>query len=214
MMADIINSYRKGKLLNVDGYLYYKHSGNQSRFYWSCRKKCECSARAITSNSGKNIIIHKGPQNSIHNYAPYLEEVYALKVMTNIKRKASEIPEAPPAQILRTELQQVPNGILAELPERQNISKAITRHCVKNMPSNPRSMEELHELPMKYKQTIAGEQFLLYDSFEDIDYQLMCGRIIIFATKNNLRLLMNSATWFVDGTFKLFQQYFFSYLLY
>jgi len=44
--------------------------------------------------------------------------------MTDIKRKASEYPEATPAQILRTELQQVPAEILAELPERQNIRKA------------------------------------------------------------------------------------------
>jgi len=208
-MVEIINSNGRGKLLHVDGYLYYKHSENKGRFYWCCRKKCECSARAITSNSGQNIIIHKGPQSSIHNHAPNLEEVYALKVMTDIKRKASEHPEAPPAQILRTELQQVPAGILAELPERQNIRKAITRQRVNNMPSNPRSMNELHELPNQFKQTIAGDQFLLYDSFEDIDYQLTCGRIIIFATKENLRILMNSPTWFVDGTFKVVPTIFF-----
>jgi len=89
---------------------------------------------------------------------------------------------------LRTELQQVPAGILAELPEFQNIKKAISRQRVNNMPSNPRSMSNSHALPIQFKQTIIGEQFLLYDSFEDIDYQLTCGRIIIFATKDSLRL--------------------------
>jgi hypothetical protein len=75
-------------------------------------------------------------------------------------------------------------------------------------------MNELHKLPIQFKQTIAGEQFLLYDSFDDIDYQLTCGRIIIFAMKENLRILINSPTWFVDRTFKLFQRYFFNYLPY
>ncbi|KAF0732007.1 MULE domain-containing protein, partial [Aphis craccivora] len=56
------------------------------------------------------------------------------------------------------------------------------------MPSNSRSMNELHELPIQFKQTIAGEQFLLYDSFEDIDYH---------------------PTWFVDGTFKVIPTIFF-----
>jgi len=77
-MAEIINSNGRGKLLHIDGYLYYKHSENQGRIYLSCRKKDECPARAITSSSGKNIIVHKGPQNSIHDHAPNLEEVNTL----------------------------------------------------------------------------------------------------------------------------------------
>jgi hypothetical protein len=38
-MTEIINSIGRGKLLHVDGYLYYKHSENKGRFYWCCRKE-------------------------------------------------------------------------------------------------------------------------------------------------------------------------------
>lgn len=138
MAAEII-----WKLLHIEGYLYYKHSENKGRFYWNCRKKGEYSARAITSNHVQSIIIHKGPAKFEHNHAPNLEEVNALKIMTDLKRKATEHPEAPPAQILRSELQNVPASILAELPERANINKAIARERMKNMPPNPRRMEEL-----------------------------------------------------------------------
>lgn len=67
-MAEIINPNGRGKLLHIDGYLCYKHSENQDRIYWCCCKKDECSARAITSNSEKNIIVHKGPKNYIHDH--------------------------------------------------------------------------------------------------------------------------------------------------
>ncbi|KAF0708536.1 FLYWCH-type domain-containing protein, partial [Aphis craccivora] len=102
-MAEIINSNGGGKFLHIDGHLYYKHSENKGRLYWCFR-----------------------PQSFIHDHAPNLEEVYVLKVMTDIKRKASEHPEAPP--ILRTELQQVPAGILAELREHQKRDPGSTVH--------------------------------------------------------------------------------------
>ena len=35
-------------------------------------------------------------------------------------------------------------------------------------------------------------------------YDLTCGRIIVFATKENLRILFErSRTWYLDGTFKV-----------
>lgn len=70
------------------------------------------------------------------------------------------------------------------------------------MPSNPRQISELHEIASPFRNTLAGDQFILYDSFEDEDANSTDGRIVIFGTIENLRQLFRSTTWFVDGTFK------------
>ncbi|XP_043469652.1 uncharacterized protein LOC122503242 [Leptopilina heterotoma] len=70
------------------------------------------------------------------------------------------------------------------------------------MPSNPQDMEDLREIPDKYRKTVAGDTFLQYDSYEDEDYNLSCGRNLIFCTQENLKTLAKSQIWYVDGTFK------------
>ena len=45
-----------------------------------------------------------------HKHAPNLEEVAAVKIVARSKRRAEEHPETLPAQILRTELRDVPAG--------------------------------------------------------------------------------------------------------
>lgn len=107
-----------------------------------------------------------------------------------------------PGRILRL-FQDLPASVLAKLPDRVNSAKQVQRERLKEMPSNPQSIQELEEIPDKYKVTKVGENFLLYDSYEDEEYNLTCCRIIIYATLDNLRKLFKSAIWFVDGTFKV-----------
>lgn len=64
-------------------------------------------------------------------------------------------------------------------------------------------------LPEEFKKTNDGDQFLLYDSFEDDLYNLDCGRILVFGTKDNLRVLSKTDIWFLDGTFKVVPTIFF-----
>lgn len=129
-------------------------------------------------------------------------------MVNNAKRRAEAHPEAPPAQVIRIEYQNLPAGVLAELPERYNMTKAIQRQRLKNMPTNPRTLEDLGELPENFKKTSAGDNFLLYDSREhNVDESI--GRILIFATRENLQRLARSEGWYVDGTFKVVPSIFF-----
>ncbi|KAJ8959683.1 hypothetical protein NQ318_021874 [Aromia moschata] len=77
---------------------------------------------------------------------------------------------------------------------------------VKNMHSNPQSMQELLDVPEQYTITLAGEDFLLYDSSKDND---ICGRILIFETRENLRHLMRRHHWYLDVAFKVVPMLFF-----
>jgi len=99
-MAEIINSIESEKHLHISGYIYSKHSENHGRVYWNCRWKGEFFARAITSNSVDGINVHKEPNKSEHNYAPNLEEVNALRIVVDLKKKVSKHLEASPAQVL------------------------------------------------------------------------------------------------------------------
>ena len=56
----------------------------------------------------------------------------------------------------------------------------------------------------KYKVTVKGEPFLLFDSgFGDVN------RMILFANQKFFSLLSESETWYADGTFKVVPEYFF-----
>ena len=66
------------------------------------------------------------------------------------------------------------------------------------MPSEPRSTDELKEVPDMFRRTIAGKRFLIYDSFEEDEETART----MFTTRRNVQLLWMSTTWFLDGTFK------------
>ena len=108
-MAEIIES-NAGRFLHIDGYLYYKHSGDFRR-YWNCRRKGECFARAVTTGYDDNLFVVKGPVQSEHNHASNREEVEAARLRGRLKRAAEDEGDVPPAQILRRELRGVPSGV-------------------------------------------------------------------------------------------------------
>jgi len=70
------------------------------------------------------------------------------------------------------------------------------------MPANPKSLDDLLNIPDMYEKTLLGEQFLMYDSRTDgreqssseevenvsaaEDCQLQAQRVIVFATRKNI----------------------------
>lgn len=93
------------------------------------------------------------------------------------------------------------SGVLALLPDRINISRRIRRDRTKNVPANPTTLEDFENIPEEYQRTSKGENFVLYDSYDDPDWQ--GGRIVVFSTSENIRRLFQCRYWFTDGTFKL-----------
>ena len=98
-------------------------------------------------------------------------------------------------------LRDVPStsGVLAKVPDRPTLQRLVNRVRQATLPPNPKSVADLGELPRDFTVTDSGELFLLYDNKETMDGE---GRILVFATKENLRILFKSRIWFVDGTFK------------
>ena len=86
---------------------------------------------------------------------------------------------------MRAELASVSEGVLSQLPEREQLAKSMRRQRRANLPPNPKSLSDLASVPERFQQTLAGEKFLLFD------------------TRRNLEFLARSSTWFLDGTFRV-----------
>ncbi|KAJ8670726.1 hypothetical protein QAD02_001985 [Eretmocerus hayati] len=192
----IFNSFR--------GFIYVRSkAGQNGKFHWACQRlrKGECSARAVSVQSGESITIIKGPDESKHSHPAAPDEAKAEIVKLNLKRPAEEHPELPPTQIMRTQLAGMSAGVLSKLPERPNVNKAQRRHRRREMPSNPKSLNEIETIPERFQKTMDKEKFLIYDSHEDENFDQRLGRVIVFGTGRNVELLAKSDTWSIDGSF-------------
>lgn len=192
------------KKLLLGGYVYVKSRDVGGKSYWDCKlvRRGQCKARAITSMRGGTIYVEKGAGNSPHLHPSSPEACRAEIFKANLNSQMEDRPEATPAQLLRDELPKVDPGVLTRLPSRESLKTQMRRVRRKNMPANPTSLLDLHEIPDRFKETLTKEKFLFYDSNSDENYS-HGGRILIFATRRNLELLARSEEWFLDGTFKV-----------
>lgn len=142
-VPEIIVSRRGGKKLFFKGHTYYRRDARKGNTYWGCRRSA-CKATAVTTFHDGAIQVLKERE---HSHAPNREETDAQKFVHNLKRIASDHPELPPAQILRTEMPKVTDGVLSQLPERENLKKAMRRERRRDQPKNPLSLAELREIP-------------------------------------------------------------------
>ncbi|KAJ8681079.1 hypothetical protein QAD02_016866 [Eretmocerus hayati] len=159
----------------------------------------DCTARAITSEPQVGgVQIFKGPIESPHSHSPDHDECDAEVTKDRLKRKAKDNPEQPPAQILRTELPSAGAGVLARLPERENLKKSMRRARREDLPANPNSLNDLGDVPHRFTRTLKDDRFLIHDSGIS-----PTSRVLVYATKQNLEYLAKSTTWLFDGTFKV-----------
>ena len=81
------------------------------------------------------------------------------------------------------------------MPKFAVVKSSLYRSCQKRLPPIPRSREDV-SLQGEWENTLSGEQFLLCDD-GDTD------NIIMFATSENLKLLLEAKTIYTDGTFEI-----------
>lgn len=102
-----------------------------------------------------------------HNHGPNQEE-YELEIFKYyLKQKAEDQSKIPPAQILRTEMAGLSDGVLSQLPNPDNLKKSKRQvqrylffphfhisililsilHTRKNLLSNPKTLFDLGTLP-------------------------------------------------------------------
>ncbi|KAK3916426.1 Obg-like ATPase 1 [Frankliniella fusca] len=168
----LLTRERGGYILSHKGYLCNRHSENKdgSRTHWMCRKRPTCTKRATTvtpTGNSDTVEVLKHVDHPSHLPAP--EEAAALKTYDKMKRTATEHPEAPPAQILRNALPQVASSTLVHLPLRESMKRTFNRRRQGSLPPNPKSLQDLGEIPADFRLTLGRKEFLIYDSYNDED---------------------------------------------
>lgn len=186
-----------GKMASYAGYLYRKDKQHQSTTNWRCAVR-GCKGRLITANNA--------PDNSEptvrgeHSHVPDPARIEVKKLQGNVTQKAI-LTQEPPRRIIKDEISasQISSEAAVQLRANKNLSVMINRKRkrVQQAPAAPTSRSGF-EIPERYTQTPAGNQFLLFDSgVDDFD------RILIFGTTEMVQLLNRYTHWFCDGTFSV-----------
>ncbi|KAK3911699.1 PKS-NRPS hybrid synthetase [Frankliniella fusca] len=177
-----------------------------------CRKRPACTKRATTVTPTGNSDTVEVIKFVEHPHLPAPEAAAALKAYSQMKRTATEHPEAPPAQILRNALPQVPSSTLAHLPLRESMKRTFNKRWQGNLPANPKTLQELGEIPNDFRVTLGKKTFLIYDSYDDTESgeesdeeaerRRRGKRILVYSSKTGLKALARSPVWQLDGTFE------------
>jgi hypothetical protein len=89
------------------------------------------------------------------------------------------------------------------------MKRTFNRRRARDLPPNPKSIEDLGQIPEEYRVTLGNKAFLIYDSYEEeggadddaSERRRRENRILVFASKASLKKLAASDTWYLDGTF-------------
>ncbi|CAF4087926.1 unnamed protein product, partial [Adineta steineri] len=163
---------------------------NQSTKYWLCVEQ-QCGVYLHTNLTGEFTRI-----NGTHTH-PVNPDQIAVKILRDrmkarILAETTSITRIYDKEIAKSNLSKGATAIMPTIVEfRSNMSKARRR----NTPVVPKS--SVFNIPKLYQETIRSERFLLIDVF------LKRGkdRVLVFDSKNQLELLFESETIFMDGTF-------------
>ena len=190
MDVSFVPSKLGGQLLLLQGYLLSINYRKNGKKYWKC-KDVNCRVTAITEDN--NLINQRGE----HTHAA--DE--SLPQMKILKHQAKEMAKAEPSRPMKRIYEEVFRNVdlddernMDYMPALQNIKNSLYTSRARRLPRIPHTRAEV-ELQGEWRTTLDGRDFVLANDGQD-------DKIIIFGTVQNLRLLCQADTIFMDGTFK------------
>lgn len=182
-------SSNKGKWNNifVDGHKFIHQKVVNNTHYYACAKfydrKCAC--RLVKRDDYRIRGEHCHPGNATDR--PRTEVMDTLKKTAKTDRSKASV-------LIASAIGTTNSQVAVKLPPLIQISRTINRVRNADNIRIPRDTRRI-ELSEKYTVTKRGDNFLLYDNALEND------RLLIFGTKDNLRVLKNCSTFHCDGTF-------------
>ncbi len=208
----------KNKQMYLEGYMYQSWRIAEKRAYWVCRKYYpkKCNARAITSGPADGTPIKiKVLAESPHSHPPNEDGNIADQLATSIKRKAEDLREQLPAQLLWTELQDAPDEVLSQLTSQPVLVRAMQRICWKEvLPTSQnygisrkyltdtRKHCSMNKIPSPWFQSSPSIILHRKSQLRRRADKEAGPRVIVFAIWKNIKILWDSSILFVDSTFK------------
>ncbi|CAF3042399.1 unnamed protein product [Rotaria sp. Silwood2] len=186
---------RGGRELYMCGYTYQVKEKNATATRWRCVIRTPtCPVTIHTNNIDDSFIYWNG---AYHHHPPNRSRELIKNIISKIKARVLVEPY-PVVSIAEEEIRnaKLDKSQLAAMPLPSQMESALQKHRRKNIPCLPLSLD--FEIPLLYQHTWSGGKFLI----ADIQRKRVGGRLIMFSSNEQIDLLLNSSTWFCDGTFK------------
>lgn len=189
---ELITSNKGQRKLCFEGFMYTRHKEVATGFRWRCVKRATgCKGSVITVEGTDDIAM-----SSDHDHPPSSPSINVAKTRLRMKTTAL-ISSENPAKIVSQATQQLTAEEKVMLKSEDNMKRTIRQQRCISHPPTPSSLRDLHIVgPWTMTGGIAPEKFLIHDNGPDSD-----SRLLVFATSPCLRLLSESAIWFMDGNF-------------
>ena len=190
----------KGKsAIGYNGYLYRQDRKHTSTISWRCLTT-SCKGRLVTTTE-----ITQPVESGTHSHLPDPHLVIQECTKNRMKERVKSDP-VPIPTIYKQETARMSNSIPNErivMPTFNEIRTVLYRARQSKFPQFPESVHNI-EVPPHLSKTLSGKEFIL-------NYNRDKGMLVI-ATSDNLKILSESETYYMDGTFdvvpKIFAQLF------
>ncbi|KAI5644396.1 MULE transposase domain-containing protein [Phthorimaea operculella] len=191
--SKLVKTIRGADMLIMDGYSYHLNKKQEDVYYWKCTKKksAKCGVTVTTKCDHNGHHLLKKNYDHVHFPEPEAEQRFDL--ISSLKTKATASMDCP-SQIIQRCIQEIPSTSAPHLPSKAAMRMIIQRERNKNIPDHPTNVNAVH-IPEEYTK-FDKEPFLLGH------YTFNGESVIVFSTSENLKLLIESAFWIMDGTFE------------
>lgn len=192
--CELLKSSKGRDQVLCDGYLYSLNKQKDENLYWCCNKKTSlrCGGRLQTVLVENTHFVKKN-HFAVHLHKPQAALVDDRKLKTRIRERAINSNDSP-AQIIQSCIENVPSSRAPTLCNKHSFKMMIYRARNKDYPTLPKKLQDF-EIPDEFRK--CNDQDFLLAHFKDRDVS-----IIMFGTKKNLQLLLESPYWLMDGTFR------------
>ena len=161
------------------------------KYIWRCVDRI-CPGRAVTDVQDQLVSC-----NENHSHLPKVTETVVELIKDKMKKRARE-ETTPIPQIYHKALQDVAQyedreSIVSIMPTFSSMSSSLYRKRHERLPPLPSSIDELN-FEAEWSKTFNGEEFMLGSR----------DGVFMFSTHNNLALIAEAPTLYMDGTFVYF----------
>ncbi|CAF0891709.1 unnamed protein product [Adineta steineri] len=188
-VISFIISQKKKPMLIMDDYLFKSNKGTTSTKYWICTFS-GCPAKIHTTlNDVVEEIVNE------HNHPPEKEKIEVRKFRAKVKERAMKettpIPQIYEEECARMMLSFAAIAILLSEREMSSSVNKARRLITPQIPTT-----QLFDIPEPFNKTLRNSEFVIVDKMI-----ARRQRILLFASKEQLKMLFNANTILMDGTF-------------
>lgn len=186
---EILLSMKGNDLVVKDDYIYCKDKTNKNG---TTAFRCNtCTARGVLSANRENFDV-----TQLHDHPPDPSKIAIHRKRQELKKLVTEQPTTSMKRLYTDVFKDVEDDDnIVNVPPLKSIRTSLYNARAKRLPKLPTCAADI-ELVDEWRKTNGGTDFLLLDDAGDD------ARILAFGTSGNVRLLSQSKTYYMDGTFK------------